>query len=382
VNNPDRAPRTLPGRGLRVATIHRVPIYVSPFTLIIVVLFAGQFANLAQNRVYGAADSHTYALGVLAALLLMVSIVLHELGHALVAQGFKFDVEAITIYGFMGVTQFRPEPQTPARGFWVSVSGPLVNLVIGAAATVGYAYLDPHTSVGFVVFCVAWINLGLGVLNLLPGLPLDGGAAFASGVWKLTGDRSKATRAACYSGFVVAAALGVWGLQQFQSGGGAYTLFVAALVGLGAGSALKNSRVIEKVPTLVAGAIARPAVTVAANLPLAEALRQAQAQGVTAVIVADSSGTPWAVMNGAAADSVPPERRPWTTINQVSRPIEDGMRIPEGLAGQALMERLSHTPASEYVVEGPDGRPTGVLVMVDFVARLDPAAAARLAPRR
>jgi hypothetical protein len=88
-------------------------------------------------------------------------------------------------------------------------------------------------------------------------------------------------------------------------------------------------------------------------------------------------------MNGAAADAVPVERRPWTTINQVSRPIEDGMRIPESLGGQELMARLQTTPASEYLVFDPaDGRPTGVLVMVDVVARIDPAAAARLAPRR
>ncbi len=365
-----------------MATVHRVPIYVSPFTLIIVLLFAGQFANQAQNRLYGATNTRTYALGVLAAVLLMVFIVLHELGHALVAQGFKFEVEAITIYGFMGVTQFRPEPQTPSRGFWVSVSGPLVNLVLGGAATIGYAYVDPHTNAGFVLFTTAWINVALGIFNLLPGLPLDGGSAFASGVWKLTGDRSKATRAACYSGFVVAAAIAVWGLSQVQHGGSAYLLFVAALVGLGAGSALKNSRVIEKVPALVAGAIARPAVTVDANLPLSEALRRADAMRVAAVIVADSGGNPWAVMNGAAADAVPAERRPWTTINQVSRPIEDGMRLPEALSGQALMDRLAETPASEYVVFSPAGQPSGVLVMVDVVARIDPAAAARLAPPR
>jgi hypothetical protein len=104
--------------------------------------------------------------------------------------------------------------------------------------------------------------------------------------------------------------------------------------------------------------------------------------GVTAVIVADSSGRPWAVMNGAAVDAVPEDRRPWTTINQVSRPIEEGMKIPADTGGQQLLELLSQTPASEYVVYGPDGQPTGVLVMVDVVARLDPAAAARTVPGR
>ncbi len=138
---------------------------------------------------------------------------------------------------------------------------------------------------------------------------------------------------------------------------------------------------IEKLPSITASAVARRAVTVEANLPLSEALRRAQAAGVTAVIVADSSGRPWAVMNGAAVDAVPADRRPWTTINQVSRPIEDGMKIPADAGGQELHGTLSQTtPASEYVVYGPDGQPTGVLVMVDVVARLDPAARRCTAP--
>jgi Zn-dependent protease len=368
---------------LRVLTVHRVPVYFSPVSIIFIVILAVSFEPHARPSVFDAATSRSYTLATVAALITMLCIVLHELGHALVAQRLKFDVDAITVYGFVGVTEFRPEPQTPARSFLVSVTGPLVNLVIGGAAVLGYHYVDVHSSTGFLVWSVAWTNVALGAFNLLPGLPLDGGQAFASGVWKLTGDRSKAIRAAAYAGFVVAAGLGIYGFNLAQHGsGGGYTVAIAVLLALGAAGALKRNNVVEKLPGLTAGGIARRAVTVAANLPLSEALRQAQAQGVTAVIVADGSGTPWAVMNGAAADSIPPERRPWTTVNQVSRPIEDGMRIPEGLGGQGLMERLSHTPASEYIVDGQDGRPVGVLVMVDFVARIDPAAAARLAPRR
>ncbi len=374
--------RSAPGRGFRLLTVHRIPIYFSPFTLLIIVLFSANFETLARDRVTGVTNSHSYTLGLAAALILMLSIVLHELGHAFVAQRLRFEVDAITVYGFMGVTEFHPQPETPSRSFLTSVSGPLVNLVIGAIAWGLYPSVNPDTTVGFFVFSIAWINVSLGVLNLLPGLPLDGGAAFAAGVWKATGNQGQATRVAAYSGYVVAAAFAVYGLSLGSNGAGGYTLAVAALLAIGAYSSLKRSRVVERIPSLTAGAVARRPITVEANLPLSEALRRAQAQGVTAVIVADSSGTPWAVMNGAAADSVPAERRPWTSINQVSRPIEDGMRITEGLSGQELMQHVSDNPASEYVVYGPDGLPSGVLVMVDLVARLDPAAAARLAPRR
>ncbi len=295
-----------------------------------------------------------------------------------------FEVFGITIYGFVGLTEYRAEPETASSGFVVSVSGPLVNLLIGIPALIWYASIDPNTSLGVFAFGVAWTNVALGVFNLLPGPPLDGGAAFAAAIWKVTGDRNKATRAAAYAGFAVAAGLVLYwlhGTQTGSQGANIVVILIAGMIGVGAANSLKRGRIVENVPALTAQGAARKAVTVDANLPLSEALRRAQAENVTAVIVADSSGRPWAVMNGAAADAVPPERRPWTTINQVSRPIEDGMRIPESLGGQELMDRLAASPASEYVVYGEDGQPSGVLVMVDVVARIDPAAAARLTPR-
>jgi Zn-dependent protease len=367
---------------MRVVTIHRVPLYLSPITLLFVVVLAGSFAPVVENRLGADSNVRTYGLAVAAAVLTICFIALHELGHALVAQRLRFDVEAITIYGFVGVTEFRPEPQTPGAGFLVAVSGPLVNVVAGLGASIGYGHMDPDTAAGFLVFSVAWTNSALAIFNLLPGLPLDGGQVLASGVWKATGDRHQATRVAAYVGFAVA---GAWAIFTVTRGGGSgyalWGLVFAGMLGVGAASALRHSRVVERLPGLTAGAIARKAVTVDANLPLSEALRRAEAAGMTAVIVADSSGRPWAVMNGAAADAVPANRRPWTTINEVSRPIEDEMRIPEGLSGEELMQRLSAFSASEYVVQAPDGRLTGVLVTVDFVARIDPAAAARFARR-
>lgn len=378
----------MPGRGLRVLTIHRVPIYVSPISIVFLVYLAWAFEGLVRNRLaqesfVAVSNGRTYGIAALIAVATLISIVLHELGHALVAQRLHFEVQGITIYGFVGLTEFRPEPKTPSSGFVVSISGPLVNLLIGIPAVIWYSSIDPNTSVGVFAFGLAWVNIVLGIFNLLPGPPLDGGAAFAAAVWKVTGDRNRAARIAAYSGFVVAAVLAViWFRDARQGNSSILFVLFAAMIGLSAAASLKRTRVLENLPSLTAQGAERKAVIVDANLPLSEALRRAQAENVTAVIVADSSGRPWAVMNGAAADAVPAERRPWTTINEVSRPIEDGMRIPESLGGQELMDRLAAFPASEYVVYGEDGQPTGVLVMVDVVARIDPAAAARLTPRR
>ncbi len=378
------APRSVPGRGIRLLAVRGVPIYLSPISLIFLVFLAASFQPRVRDRVTEITNGQAYGLAAVMGLMTLVWIVLHELGHALTAQSLQFEVDAITVYGFVGVTEFHPEPQTPWRSFVVSVSGPLVNLVIGIPFWAWYVYgsVDPNSALGVLIWSVAWVNVALGVFNLLPGLPLDGGSVFASGVWKVTGDRGASVRAAAYSGFVVAGALAVWGLSRSSNGGAGYTLGIALLLALGAGSSLKRTRVVEQLPSVVAGQVARRAVTVEANLPLSEALRRADTLGVKAIIVADSSNRPWALMNGAAADAVPDVRRPWTTINQVSRPIEEGMRIPESMAGRELLERLSTNPASEYLVTDATGTPTGVLVMVDVVARIDPPAAARMHPPR
>ena len=375
-------PRSVSGRGVRLLSVNKVPIYVSPISLIFLVYMGWIFDGLARNRLLNITDNRAYTIGAGLAVVTLLSIVLHELGHSLVAQSFGFKVRAITIFGFVGLTEFE-EPQRPLPAFVVSVAGAMVNLAIGIPALLWYLASNEFTTTGVFAFGVAYINLVLAIFNLLPGLPLDGGAALSAVVWKLTGDREKANRVAAYGGFVVAAGLAIWSLSSNGNGPGRYTLGFAALIALGAGSSLKRSKIIVKLPGVLASQVMRQAVTVEANLPLAEALRRAQVLGVTAVIVNDSSGRPWAIMNGAAADAVPMARRPWTTINQVSRPIEDGMRIPESLGGQQLMDRLQTTPASEYLVYSTtDDRPIGVLVMVDVVARIDPAAAARLAPRR
>ena len=224
--------------------------------------------------------------------------------------------------------------------------GPLVNLLIGIPALIWYQLVDPNTTVGVFVFGLAWINIALGVFNLLPGLPLDGGAAFAASRLEdhrrpqhgHAGRRLLRVRGRRRAG-------GDRGLRDAQQRHGSI-LFAADR----RDDRARCRRLAQAQPRRREAAVAdrsgrrAKAVTVDANLPLSEALRRAQAEDVTAVIVADSSGRPWAVMNGAAADAVPAERRPWTTINQVSRPIEDGMRIPESLGGQELMERLSQTP--------------------------------------
>src|SRR3954447_26044401 len=375
-------PRVSPGRGLRVPSVRGVPVYISPFAPIFALLVAQSAVYLAEDRLPGLEQWRVYGLVAAVALGFLASLVLHELGHALVAQRLGFDVHSVTIFGFAGFTEYRPEARNPGSAFLVSVCGPLVNLVLGAAGTAAYQVVGPDTVGGVALFELAFINVALGIFNLAPGLPLDGGHVLQAVLWRITGNRLRATRVAAYVGIVVAVLLGLWALSLNSFGPSVITLMFALWLGFGAFATMRQSEVRARLPGLSAGALARPALPVDGGLPLAEALRRAQTAGATALVAVDSRGTPVALMNGAAADATPVERRPWVTLASVSRPITADLQVAAGMAGEELLRLLEDHPASEYLVLGDDGQPSGVLAAVDLVARLDPQAARRLAVRR
>jgi hypothetical protein len=117
-------------------------------------------------------------------------------------------------------------------------------------------------------------------------------------------------------------------------------------------------------------------------VPLAEALRRAQQVGATALVAVDSRGEPVALMNGAAADATPAERRPWVSLSSVCRPLTPELKVAADVEGEDLLRLLEAHPASEYLVVDANGAPAGVLVTVDLIARLDPQAAQRPAAHR
>jgi CBS domain-containing protein len=234
-----------------------------------------------------------------------------------------------------------------------------------------------------VLVQLAFINLALGVFNLAPGLPLDGGHVLQAAVWRLTGNRAGATRFAAYVGVGVAVLLGLWavlGIDDF--GPSLITLMLAVWLGTSAVASIRAQQVRSRLPGLTAGSLARPALPVDANTPLSEALRRAQEAGATALVAVDSRGEPVALMNGSAADATPAERRPWVSLSSVSRPLTPELRVRSTLSGEHLLGLLQRAPASEYLVLDDDGHPVGVLAAVDLVARLDPQAARRMVATR
>ncbi|MGZ6792439.1 MAG: site-2 protease family protein, partial [Mycobacteriales bacterium] len=325
---------------------------------------------------YGTGGSYAVATGFV--LLLLLSVVLHEAGHCLVALAFGLPVRSITVTLLAGVTEITEPPQTPAREYAVAVSGPMVSLLLSGIG-VAAADLAPHGSVvRLLLGGVAVTNGAIAALNLLPGLPLDGGRVLRSIVWQLGKDPARATRVSARAGMVIALVVipaGLVGVLPALGVGdrGLSAVLLSVLIGsfvyLGAAATLRGAKVAQRLPAVSASALARQALAVTAGTPLAEAIRQAHERGLRAIVVVDAGGRLEGVVSEAWVRQVPVERRPWVSVADGSRRFEPGLLLDPGLTGEALLAAMRGTPASEYVVRGPEPL---VLVSADVAAAMAP----------
>ncbi len=125
------------------------------------------------------------------------------------------------------------------------------------------------------------------------------------------------------------------------------------------------ARLREHLPDLRARTLTRRAVPVESATPLSEALRRANEAGARALVVVDGQGNPKALVREAAIVGVPEHRRPWVAVSGLAQDLTDGMKVPAELAGEALLDRLKATPATEYLVVEETGEIYGVLSTAD-----------------
>jgi len=170
---------------------------------------------------------------LLTAVLFFVTLLLHELAHSLVAQRRGLKVKAITLFALGGVSQIEDDARDAETEFWVAIVGPIASLLIGlgclaVAAGLGWhPSAEPRTGLTAVLVWLGYINLGLGIFNMIPGFPLDGGRVFRAIVWGITKNADRSTRIAARLGQVVAFLFILGGLWSFFRGAGFNGLWTA-----------------------------------------------------------------------------------------------------------------------------------------------------------
>jgi len=242
------------GEGFQLLRIRGIPLRIHPSWFVILALATLAFQRQYSQQLLGpgadGSEPFTWLLALATALLLFVSVLLHELGHSFAAMAQGVKVRSITLFLMGGVASIERESTTARGALIVAAAGPLVSLIL-AAGLMGTRHFATHLSppLGALVSQLGELNLVLGLFNLLPGLPLDGGLILKALVWQWTGSQRRGVQVATASGLMLSLfALGLGTVVFLRSGSiGGLWLMLLGWFGFGAARNQTQSQTLQKV---------------------------------------------------------------------------------------------------------------------------------------
>lgn len=226
--------------GWRLFRLAGIPVYVSASYFGSVVLVVVLAAPVVRRIVPGVSPTVAAVASLALALLLGVSVLLHEWGHCVVALRMRVPVLSVRLGLMGGVSELARSPRGPRQEALIAAAGPLVSFAVAAVGYAG-ALVLPHGTVPWLLLMeLAVINALVAAFNFLPALPLDGGRVLRAVVWRLSRRRSTGTFVGVIGGFVVSAGLLGWAALALRAGGrtgwfqASIALAIALSIGLGA----------------------------------------------------------------------------------------------------------------------------------------------------
>lgn len=316
-------------RGWRIPGPGGVPIILTPSWALLAVIIVAYFGPRLTTSL---PSTQAYFVAFAYAVILLISVLVHEGAHAVAASACGYPVERIVINLFGGHTAYESRGVTPGKSAIVAVVGPLANGAL-AAACFGLLNLAAGQISWWLLAAAVLTNLLVGAFNLLPGLPLDGGFVLDALVWKATGKRHLGLLVAGWSGRVIVALLLLWAIFWPLSRGTGPAFFVIAWAGLigavlwsGASSAIEGARTTRVLEDVDVARLLRPVLTVPGDAALGTVLEHMRG-GTHVVVILSPDGQPQGVLASV-----------------------DDNDVPEVGAGQLLT-----TPVSALCIRQPDG---------------------------
>jgi len=228
--------------GVPIGRILGIPIGLDYSWFLIFAILTWTLARGYYPEEYKDWSQPTYWLtGAATALMLFASVLLHELGHSVVALRYGIPVRSITLYVFGGVARIEAEPPSPSAEFFIAIAGPLVSLALAVLFYVLHPLVADSQALFGLTKYLAYINGALVAFNLIPGYPLDGGRVFRAAVWATTKDMRLATRVAANAGRMFALMLifmGVWQIFSGNPTGGLWIAFIGWFLDIAASAQL------------------------------------------------------------------------------------------------------------------------------------------------
>jgi Zn-dependent protease len=384
----------LGGSSIQLGRVFGIRIGASPSWFVVLFLLIYFLSGYFTDAVDGSSTTG-FVLAVAAAVLFFGSLVLHELGHALVARRNGIEIAGIDLWFFGGLAKLSRDSRNPGEEFRVAAAGPAVTLIIVVLSlAVGIAVSHGSDVVDSAVFSdstttpalaligwLAMINAVLFVFNLIPAFPLDGGRIARAAAWKLTGDKNRGTR---FSGRLgqgfswLTIGFGFYLLISGTSpGNGVYFMVLGWFLGSAARGAVASSDFSERIDGVTAGDLMDPEpVTVPADTPLTRAQDEFFLRyGAPWFPVVDTVGRLLGAVRAERLDAEIAAGRPALPVSDLLEPSEaDDARIADDTSLETLLASEPLRRLGALMVVDRDGILRGV-VTVDQVRRALTAAA-------
>jgi Zn-dependent protease/CBS domain-containing protein len=358
-----------------VGRIFGIPFGINWSWLVVVALIVwslGSGVFPAQNP--GLSHGTYYAMAIVAAFAFFASLLLHELGHAVVARREGMEIDGITLWLFGGVARFRGVFPSGGAEFRIAVAGPLVTLVLGGIFVAVAAMTSLPTAVDGVLAWLGYINLFLLVFNLLPALPLDGGRILHAILWSVRGDFAWATQVAAAAGRAFGFLLIAGGIALFVFQGafsGAWLAFIGWFLLQASAAELGYLHVQEALGGLrVRNLMTRDPVTVDADLTLGELMDEiAPARRHTTYPVVEE-GRPLGLLPFSCVAAVPRSEWDEKRVRDCMIRIDEVPTVTEEETAITALGDLQGSPVHRALVVD-DGRLVGLLSLSDLAHAIE-----------
>lgn len=366
-------------RSLRLGRVGGFPLLLDRSWFVIAAVIILLYSPVL-GRVLPGIGGWSYAVAAAFCLLLALSVLLHELAHAWTARAFGWPVTHITLSLMGGHTSFGTSRTSWFASLVISVAGPVANILLGLAGWGAVTALQPLDAGGawnvllVLLELTSWANWFVGIFNLIPGLPLDGGRALEAVVWGICGREFVGTSVAAWTGRVIAVLAVTWILLSGVWRSIPLLILTGLLVWMlwaGASSSLRRARAARAMSGLRAADLMEPAIAVPAETTLdtVEAiLRDAfQHQAATvsepgpAAVIAMHGPSCAGTLSPARVTAVDPQRRAQLQVADVMDPLPAQAVIGSELAELSLLEATARSAQPMFVVVDHHGTPEGVL---------------------
>jgi Zn-dependent protease len=346
------------GGTIRLATIAGIPVelhfsWAIVFALLSWSLAVGYFPQVVPDLPTG-----TYwSKGILAAVLLFASILIHELGHAIVARREAVQTRRIVLFAFGGVAELKAEPPGPGAEFRIAVAGPLASFALFIGFGVLAAGFSGRSAPAAVAAYLATLNLIVVLFNLIPAFPLDGGRILRAALWRLWGDVDRATRVAGGAGkffayFLIAG--GILGLLTGRTGGALWQLLIGLFLLQAAQGATAQVWIKEALSGVrVRDFMVSEPVAVPAHISVGDAIRDFFLRYGYGGFPVTRDGNVIGLLELTQVRALPAEERDRTPVQSIAVRLDATIQTaPESDALAALQQMLAQGRGRLLVFEG------------------------------